>query len=253
MVESELGENAAGFRKRFWFVPDLAAAVFLLLYLVFMNVAPGSYIGGLHNDWLRATRVDFGYACMLMPLVPICMIFVAVRMGVSWPRHIHVRKRLLLWRLLVGGGLVAGIVAFFSPLRPGGFVMYTLGFRKYVRQHADVPAIRTWLNGLDPNVCTGEPVRLNEIAESERSQWPAAAMFLNPEQLILERDAGGRPMVRLAWFGFDAEWGVGIGSEEMEIPATVPRHKAKVGATMMDEHGEYRLPVAPGVYVWHRM
>jgi amino acid transporter len=253
MAESEPGKYTAGILKRFWFVPDLAVVVFLFLYLVFMNVAPGSYIGGLHNDWVRATKVDFGYACMLMPFALICMIFVAVRMEVSWPRRIHARKRLLLWRLVVGGGLVAGVVVFFSPLRPGGFVMYTLGFREYVRQHVDVPVIRTWLDGLDPNVCTGESVRLNEISESERSRWPTAVMSLNPERLRLKRDSSGRPMVRLAWFGFDAVWGVTIGSEEMEIPPTVPRHKVKVGARMMDEDDEYRLAVEPGVYVWHRM
>lgn len=253
MAESELRKQTAGFRQRFWLVPDVAAAVFLFLYMAFMNTAPGSYIGALHNDWIRATKVDLGYACMLMPLALICVVFVAVRMGFSWSRHIHARRRLLLWRLFVGGGLAAGFVVFFSPLRPGGFVMYTFGFREYVHRHVDVPAIRTWLNGLDPNACTGEPVRLNEISESKRSQWPTAVMSLNPEQLSLDRDSGNRPMVRLAWFGFDAAWGVTIGSEEMEIPPTVPRHKVKVGGTMMDEDGEYRLPVGPGVYVWHRM
>jgi hypothetical protein len=253
MVASEQGEQAAGLRKRLWFVPDLAVVVFLFLYLAFMNVAPDSYIGGLHNDWLRATSIDLGYACMLMPFASICMIFVAIRLGAIWPRHTHARKRLLLWRLLVGGGLVAGIVVFFSPLRPGGFVMYTLGFREYVRQHVDIPTIRTWLNGLDPNTCTGELVHLNEISESERSRWPAGVMSLNPEQLRLKRDSNSRPMVRLAWFGFDAAWGVTIGSEEMPIPPTVPRHKVKVGARMINEDGEYRLAVGPGVYVWHKM
>ncbi len=125
MAEQTKRDCWGGFYRRFWYVPDSIAVAFIFLYLLFMNAAPGNYIGGLHNDGAWAFGVTVGYGCFLMPVAFLCTLTMAVRMGVRWPRHIHARRRLLVLRLFVGLALGAGFVFFFTPLRPMGCVVYT--------------------------------------------------------------------------------------------------------------------------------
>ena len=44
---------------------------------------------------------------------------------------------------------------------------------------------------------------------------------------------------------------VAIGSVDMEIPQTQPRQRREDGRSVLWDPGEYRLPLALGVYVWH--
>jgi amino acid transporter len=250
MTEPAQGTRIASLYRRVWYVPDTFAAVFLLFYMTFLNTAPADYIGGLHNTAAWAFAVGLGYACMGMPIALVCLLFVAIRMGISWPRHILERRRLCRWRLLVGCSIVACIVFFFSPLRPGGFVAYQFGFRKYVQASADIPAIRRWLRSVDPDVCTGERIDLRDPTQWRSLRLPGAIASLNPDFLRLRQDSSGRPAVRLSWTGLDVGWGVTIGSEQMEISSTAARRRVGLGLSMVYEDGEYRLPVEPGVYVW---
>lgn len=224
--------------------------VLLLLYMTFLNAAPTAYIGGLYNNAAWAFAVGLGYACLWMPIAAVCLIFLAVRMGISWPRHILERRRLRRWRLLAGCSVVASFAFFFSPFRPGGFAAYQFGFRKYVQANVDVPAIRRWLSSVDPNLCTGEKIDLRDLTQWRNLRLPGTIASLNPDYLRLSRDSADRPLVRLSWIGLDMGWGVTIGGEQMEIPPTAPRRRVALGLSMVYEDGEYRLPVEPGVYVW---
>lgn len=252
MTEPKRNDEPIRKPSRGWYVPDAIATGFLLLYMTFLNATPADYIGGLHNIAAWAFAVGFGYACMGMPIALVCLIFVAVRMGISWPRHILERRRLRRWRLLVGLSLVACFAFFFSPLRPGSLVAYQFGFRKYVQANVDVPAIRRWLSSVDPNLCTGEQIDLlRDPTQWRSSRLPRVIASVNPDFLTLRRDGSGRPMVRLSWIVMDRSWGVTIGSEQMGIPSTAPGRKVGLGLSMVYEDGEYRLPVEPGVFVWH--
>jgi hypothetical protein len=108
--------------------------------------------------------------------------------------------------------------------------------------------LREYIGGLEN---TGLPMFVfATVKDWESTGWPLAIKSLRPHSLELHRDSANRPMVRLAWCGFDDAWGVAIGSEDMEIPKTQPPPPVKVGDRTFYEGGEYRLPLAPGVYVW---
>ncbi len=125
------------------------------------------------------------------------------------------------------------------------------GFREYVQNNVDIPAIRNWLSTLDPNACTGEPIYLRDTTSAASTPLPGIVTSLKPDNVTLRLDERHCPMVRMAWCGFDAAWGVTVGDKEMPTPATLPRRKVKVGGSMVYENGVYRLPVEPGVHVWH--
>jgi hypothetical protein len=58
----------------------------------------------------------------------------------------------------------------------------------------------------------------------------------------LDLDENSNPKVRLTWGGPFAHWGVEIGMQNMKIPPS-----------NFSQWGEYRLPLEPGVYVWHEI
>lgn len=61
-------------------------------------------------------------------------------------------------------------------------------------------------------------------------------------------------MVRTGCIAFDAMWGVAVGHPEMAVPATQPREKEILpNGQVLYHSGEYRLPLAPGAYVWHNI
>jgi hypothetical protein len=138
-----------------------------------------------------------------------------------------------------------------ASLWPLGYMSFTAGFRKYVRANADIQAIRAWLSTVDPDTCTGELVWIRHLDEKQKAQWPQPVMSLNPESVMLRLDRDKYPAIRLGWSTLDAFWGVEIGPEDMEIPETLPPQPVQVGGSTRYEHGEYRLAVCPGVYVWH--
>jgi hypothetical protein len=239
-----------GLYRRFWYVPDLILVVLLLCYGTFVHTSClREYIGGLENTGLPMFVFAFQWA-MLLPPVLICLVLLAGRVAGSWPRHVADRRRLRRLRVAtivgLGGYLILGLPVF-QPRDPSLFMR---GFGRYVQTYVDVPAIRAWLNTVDPNVCTGAMVELAIVKDWKSTGWPLAIKSLRPDSLELHRDSANRPTVRLAWCGFDDAWGVAIGSEDMEIPKTQPPPPVKVGDRTFYEGGEYRLPLAPGVYVW---
>lgn len=91
------------------------------------------------------------------------------------------------------------------------------------------------------------------LTEAEKAQWPAAILLLEPEALRLHLDANGRPVVSLIWSGLGENWGVVVGSAEMEIPKPEAPRTEVIGGRTFHEHSVPRLTIAPGAYVWHRV
>jgi len=80
-------------------------------------------------------------------------------------------------------------------------------------------------------------------ARLDWNRWDMV-FFVLPIILIIlgHLDKNGKPKVRLTWGGPPGHWGVEIGMEDMEIPPSD-----------FSQWGEYRLPLEPGVYVWHEL
>lgn len=68
-----------------------------------------------------------------------------------------------------------------------------------------------------------------------------------PEQTVDSPKQGRRP-----WYVWDIVLLLGfvVGSEKMRIPETQPVTRREYPGGGVYEPGEYRLPFAPGAYVW---
>lgn len=77
--------------------------------------------------------------------------------------------------------------------------------------------------------------------------WASAITQLNPHYVQLDKTETGRPKIRLTWGGALGHWGVEIGPADMAMP------RMSDGKSNGEEEDEYRLPLAPGAYVWHEL
>lgn len=177
-----------------------------------------------------------------------------VRLFVTWPRRIRGLRRLLAAWFAAAVVLVACVVLPFVTLGPG-YKSQTWGFRRYIQARADIPAMQAWLDTIDPNVCDGLWIDVagTPSAGSPAVSFPAPVLDLEPRHVQLSLDVAKRPMVRLQWgSGLLGTWGLTVGHEEMPIPKTQPREKETLpSGQVFYNPGQYRLPLAPGAYVWH--
>jgi len=236
---------------RFWYVPDIIVIVLLFLCGAFVYSLPiFEYRAGRHNDGSWA--MGAGIALLKWLLVAlVCLLIMGYRMAISWPKHIPNGKTRWSLCAAVFVGFVVSLVSFFTPIAPPGYKGFIRGFREYARANVDVSAIRGWLGTLDPNVWDGDMVFIDHTNPSEQANWPESITSLHPNYIELRRDSRNRQVLRIVWLAFDADWGVAIGSVDMEIPQTQPRQRRKEGRSVLWDPGEYRLPLVPGVYVWH--
>jgi hypothetical protein len=246
MSESKQENMAIASDSPPWYVLDIILVGFLLLHVGLLG--PGTrllfYLAGLRNDMALVFGALF-YWVMLLPLAGIVAIAVVARMVLSWPKRIANPRRMRMLRRLVVAALVADVVLVFVPIVPPGHKTFTWGFKRYAQAHLDVLAVRSWLNTLDPNLSRGE---------IPRGDWPEAIVRVHPSGVYPSFDEAGRSTIRLYWYVWEDDWGVEIGPEDMEIPATQPRTPTTLpGGHTFYEQGEYRLPLAPGAYVWHNI
>jgi hypothetical protein len=248
MAEQKHADRILRFYNRFWYVPEILLVGFMLIPVNAMPIV--DYVAGLHNDGAMVFAACM-YLAMLTPAALICLLVLAVRMAISWPAHIQNRRKVWILRLLTVAGLVAFVQLPFRIIWSGTFMH---GFTKYIEANADLPAIRAWLSGVNPNFCTGEIIWMDQPHEDERlPDWPQAVTSLKPLGMTLRLDRDKYPVIRLEWGGLDVVWGIEIGPQDMEIPKTLPRKKVQVGDSVIYEHGEQRIPVGPGAYMWRRL
>lgn len=234
-----------------WYLWDVPLLGFLLLFGACENTfSMISYIGGLRNDGSLAFGAVL-WSVLLFPLAAICLLLALVRILAFWPKHIRDRKRLRKLQVGVIIGLIVYLGLPFTGIIPPGYKTHTWGFRKHVRANVDVHAIQKWLATVDPNACTGGGVWTTDWQE-QRSDWAQAVRRMNPESVTLALDGEGRPTIRIGWSGFDALWGLTVGHEDMTIPETQPTTEEILpNGQVFCNYGQYRLPLAPGAYVWH--
>jgi len=240
-------------RRLPWYVWDILVLGPLFGFLLFYLASGAfSYSYGTRNDGQSAFGMIWWFV-LLTPLVFICLVAATVRVLAFWPRHIGSRTRLRMMQIGAAAGLVACVGLPFAGIMPLGYQTYTWGFRQYAQANIDVPAVQRWLAALEPGTCTGGPMERREWRNASLD-WPKSIVRCDPDRITLSLDEEGAPLVRLTWIGFDSWWGVVVGRADMEIPETQPRKKEILpsGHEFYNE-GEYRLPLAPGAYVWHNI
>lgn len=260
--QSQHSENKSS-HKSYWWHWDIALVAVPLWFLVFLDpFGIINYMCGLINVPIHL----FALFCslLLLPAGLVCLIWFFVRMCVIWPRRIRPWSRLLLiWTVVIGGGAFY-IGPFFIHILPRPFERYAQGFRRYVQTTTDIEAVQNWLGTLDPNNCENLWLDMN-ISPDVKKEYssriipaPNVVVRLRPKISRLELDDLGRPMLRLIWgSGMSGSWGLVVGDKNMETPETeLPRweefHVGKV-KQKLHRHGETRLPVASGAYVWYEL
>jgi len=248
----EHSANDAGPTEGHWYIWD---AVLLAAILAVGSLLDPfgiiEYVSGTRNNDYGFLGLALVFLYGLGPLALICMIVLLARMRTIWPKHISSsRRKLVAVEAFVGASLLIYLMLPFLllPIRPPGYRIFMSGFTRYVETNADIESIRSWLDTLEPGVCTGTTIDLREAHGSGRANWPntiawsPAVTCLDPAYAVLSLDEARHPTIRLEWGGVFGHWGFVIGRAQMRTPAS-----------HFSEHGEHRLPLGPGVYVWHEI
>jgi len=259
-IETEERKTSINWNK--WdaiFFAILTPFVILAVFVILIPTGGLSYLTGLFNfpfDFIFVGLVvvdDIGPVMenFLFPFVVIGCSFViigSVRAFINWKRYTRKKRIVRITQLGIPILLITlYFLALFIPIElySPRFKPFTYGFRDRIRIIADIEDIRDWLGTLNKKDCTGRYILLSSSSIpfmrnwSDSRRWPKSLKLFNPGSVILDLDENGNPKVRLEWGAALGHWGFEIGMEDMEIPPSDFRY-----------HGEYRLPLEPGAYVW---
>jgi len=180
--------------------------------------------------------------CMIYPVIGVFIIYCffagVARLSRDWRKHSRKKKLIIVSEIVIPLAFVAlFIIPYFIPIGSDLWPprkAFTYGLRDRIRSKADIEAIRDWLKTLSKEHYTDSDgyIPPNELPKSLKELNP-------PPRVYVSADKNGNPAVRITWGAAIFHWGVTIGMEDMEIPASDFRHWA-----------ESWLLVEPGVYVW---
>lgn len=208
----------------------LVASVAVIAYLLGFQREPPLFVCA----WLLLA---------LTALVLLLLTAIIHRMVRRWGRHIDSRYRLWRLRLFVITVIIGYLALPFTRLGMPWVKGLTAGLRRYVKANVDLGAMRAWLDTLDPNACSDYVYDLASGATIE-SWWPDAAPWaraitpMAPYSATLSLSSEGHPAIHIR-FSTGGLTGLAVGDPDMASPPSD-----------LSKHGEYRLPVAPGAYVW---
>lgn len=145
-------------------------------------------------------------AMMIMSLVPVSVVYLLVRLGVS--RRGLTRRQIGLRGGLAGGMVVVLLVLYLTPGFLMCFPLADLGLRFRVWRAADLGRIQAWAVGVlkEP----GKSVTRNG-ADLDLAKAPGFVDALAPEMAYLGHGAAGERHVRLIWGGGVQHMGLLVG------------------------------------------
>ena len=236
----EKDHNDHADQRRKWWVTDLillTLGVVLSILASHLGVIP--YISGRRNE----PGLMYGYCPLLWFAALGFWVTIAVRVFITWPKHLRNRKSLS-WACPPVIICLLSLGLPFTGLVPAGYGGFIGGFKRRMELHADTASIQAWLGKLDPNDCGGilYPREGRYVYDTGSSvALPESITCLCPQVLSLGLDSANRPLIRLSWcFGPIASWGVVVGDKRMPTPPSD-----------LSLYGEYRTELCPGAYVWH--
>ena len=231
-----------------WNIWDVILLVFIVVYVILVPIGGFHYFCGWYNPNLLF-RVA---CCFFLVEIVLLLLFTVIctkRLFNNWTKYTQ-RKRFI--RIIYICIFLFFTLSLFTPINilmySPGYQPFIYGFRERIESNADIEDIRNWLETLQDEDCNGETISLHSDSVPFKShwpnsiEWPESLKVFNPSYAILSLDENGNPKMSLTWGGPFGHWGVVIGMEDMEIPPSDLRR-----------YGEYRLPLEPGVYVWHEL
>jgi len=184
--------------------------------------------------------------CLVYPAIFILFLFLMamniIRLFYNYRKHAPRKKVLIITGLIAPIVLGASFVIHNNysielKLHGPNYKSFTSGFGDQIKSRTDIPAIRDWLKTLEP-----EDYSSDNIITLQKN-YPKSLMILKPSVICVSADENGNAKANLSWgSSYAGTWGVVFGMEDMKIPPSD-----------FSRHGECRLPVEAGVYVWHDM
>jgi hypothetical protein len=237
-----------------WNIWDVILLVFIVVYVILVPLGAIDYFCGWYYPNLR-----LHFACFTVPImitISILLLLYTVvwtfRLFINWTRYTQRKKFIKIVHVCIPlAFIVSSFISVFIPIDipfQFGFKSFTYGFRERIKSRADIEDIRDWMKTLKEEDCNGDVISLSRDPDSlkrhwhDSIEWPKSLKVFSPNYVIINLDKNGNPKVSLTWGGPFAHWGVVIGMEDMEIPPSD-----------LSRYGEYRLPLEPGVYVWHEL
>lgn len=235
-----------------WNIWDVILLAFIVVYVILVPIGGLDYFCGWYNPYLI-----FRVACCIFPVTSVLLLlFTAIctiRLFNNWTKYTQRKKIIRFIQVCIPTVCIASFfISVFTPINIPlylpGYQPFTYGFRERIKNKADIEDIRNWLETLKEVDCNGETIGLYRDSGPLKShwpesiEWPKSLTVFNPHYVYLDLDENRNPKVSLTWGGPFAHWGVVIGMEDMEIPPSD-----------LSRYGEYRLPLEPGVYVWHEL
>lgn len=126
--------------------------VLLGVLFLFGTFGGAEYLGTRrdgHSSWGFYGLLAFMGLGLLLFIGPWIL---ALRLFIAWPRHIRGFRRLLLRQVVVIVGVMSLLAATSTRVLAARIPVPAVGFRRYVQRQADIPAMQTWLDTVDPNV-----------------------------------------------------------------------------------------------------
>ena len=252
MQNQEIQQSEEGKPSLDWNKWDVIFIVLPIILIILEPLGGFSYLDGRFDS-----PSIFLTMILMLPatgfIIIICFLAGIVRLLVNWRNHTKKKKLIIVTE--IGMPLVFIILfaaPFFIPedskIRWPGYKPFTYGFRDRIRSKADIEDIRDWLKTLSKEDCNGKTIDIHSYSSPFKSkwpdsiEWPKSLKVFNPGYVNLDLDENSHPKIRLTWGAALGHWGVEIGMEDMKIPPSD-----------FSRWGEYRLPLEPGVYVWHEI
>lgn len=199
------------------------------------------YVAGTKNDVHMSMVYGFGLSLIFFfVMIPIatCSLILAVFNLVH--RHSNLSQILSKLVLLI---LVPVIVIctflYTIPLSP----IFLKGFEQWILKEADIDAIQIWLASEGAKHAGKQYNARDGLSE----KLPECLVNLKPKIISFKNYASRNgPSVEITWFFFMDDYGLIIGSPEMETPK-----KGRIKLTDRSAY-EFRRPVKKGAYVFIR-
>jgi hypothetical protein len=226
----------------------ILSVVYTILIIVLTVLAIGGsilirrfeYVAGTRNDGYYSFTHAFGLSMILffiMAIIAICASILALISLVL--RHSNIGQILFKLALLILGPVIA-FCAFecISPLSP----VFLEGLEQWVIQETDIDAIQTWLAS-EGSKHTG---RHYSAENGFPEGLPDCLVYLKPKLISFgNSDFQNGLRVEITWFLFMDEYGLIVGSPEMETPE---KGCIKIHRSLY----EFRRPVKRGAYLFIR-
>ncbi len=198
------------------------------------------YLAGTQNDVHDSFVYGFGLSLILFPLMaPIALsasILAIISLAIRHRNISQILFKLLL--ILLGPAIVCFALFYTTPSSP----VFLKGFEQWVLQEADIDAIQTWLVSEGAKHAGQHYISEDGFPE----ELPECLVKLKPWFISFSNSVSKNgPSVEIIWFFVSDEYGLIVGSPEMETP--------KKGRIILDHSTyEFRRPVKPGAYVFIR-